>query len=294
MALVQAPSIFRREAELLAEIESHLFLAVERSALVPNLRDAVSYALLGGGKRLRPLLTLVCAEVAGGRREDALDAAAAVEMVHAFSLVHDDLPALDNDRLRRGRATLHVACGEAMAILAGDALLSLAFETAARSARHPDRLVAELASATTAMINGQVLDTLGGFRPELSREDRLYEVHRSKTGALIRAACRMGAVGVSAPEASVDLLSRWGDTVGLMFQVVDDLIDETQTAEHAGKAVGKDRAAGKLTWPAVHGLEASRSEVERLAAEAVRVVEPLGADAAPLREIVDFLSTRTR
>lgn len=294
MAVIQAPSILRREAELLAEIEVHLALSIDRASLVPNLRDAVSYALLGGGKRLRPLLTLVCAEVAGGRREDALDAASAVEMVHAFSLVHDDLPALDNDRLRRGRATLHVACGEAMAILAGDALLSLAFETAARSVRHPDRLVAEVASATTAMINGQVLDTLGGFAADMPRADRLYQVHRNKTGALIRAACRMGAVAVSAPEPTIDLLARWGEAIGLMFQVVDDLIDETQTSEHAGKAVGKDRAAGKLTWPSVHGLSATRIEIDRMAVDARRIVEPLGADAAPLREISDFLATRTR
>jgi len=294
MSVAQAHSILRRESELLHEIEAHLAKSIERSSLVGNLADAVKYALLGGGKRLRPLLTLVCSEVAGGRRPDALDAAASVEMVHAFSLVHDDLPALDNDRMRRGRATLHVACGEAMAILAGDALLSLAFETAARSPRHPDRLVAELASATTAMINGQVLDTLGGFANHQSSEDRLYEVHRSKTGALIRASCRMGALAVSAPDHTVDLITRWGDIIGLMFQVVDDLIDETQTAEHAGKAVGKDRAAGKLTWPAIHGLAGTRREIERQHQEATRVIEPLGADAGPLREITDFLAARTR
>ncbi|MBM4113229.1 MAG: polyprenyl synthetase family protein [Phycisphaerae bacterium] len=289
-----APTMNRREAELLASIEAHLEHAVERSTLAPNLREAVRYALLGGGKRLRPILTLVCAEVSGGRREDVLDAAAAVEMVHAFSLVHDDLPALDNDSLRRGRPTLHVALGEAMAILAGDALLSLAFESAARSPRHPDRLVAELATATTAMITGQVLDTLGGFEASQSPESRLQQVHVNKTGALIRAACRMGAVGVQAPESTIELVSKWGDCVGLMFQVVDDLIDETQTAEHAGKAVGKDRAAGKLTWPSVHGLEATRREIERLVEQSRVVVEPLGADAAPLREIADVLAARTR
>jgi len=292
--MAPAPASIRRETELLAEIESHLALAVDRASLAPNLRESVRYALLGGGKRLRPILTLVCAEVAGGRRDGVLDAAAAVEMVHAFSLVHDDLPALDNDSLRRGRPTLHVAHGEAMAILAGDALLSLAFETAARSPRHSDRLVAELASATTAMITGQVYDTLGGFEADQSNESRLLSVHRNKTGALIRAACRMGAVGVSAPESTVDLLSRWGEVVGLMFQVVDDLIDETQTAEHAGKAVGKDRAAGKLTWPAVHGVDATRREIERLADAAREVADPLGADAAPLLEITELLANRTR
>lgn len=294
MSTAPASATIRREAELLAEIEAHLVHAVDRASLAPSLRDAVRYALLGGGKRLRPLLTLVCAEVSGGRRADVLDAAAAVEMVHAFSLVHDDLPALDNDSMRRGRPTLHVARGEAMAILAGDALLSLAFETAARSPRHPDRLVAELALATTAMITGQVFDTLGGFETERTDQQRLLAVHRNKTGALIRAACRMGAVGVSAPESTIDLLSRWGDIIGLMFQVVDDLIDETQTAEHAGKAVGKDRAAGKLTWPAVHGIDATRREIERLADAAREVADPLGAEAAPLLEIVEVLATRTR
>ncbi|MBX3355234.1 MAG: polyprenyl synthetase family protein [Phycisphaeraceae bacterium] len=294
MSVAPAQPIIQCESEFLAQIEAHLALSVERSCLVPNLREAVRYALLGGGKRLRPLLTLVCAEVAGGRREDALDAASAVEMVHAFSLVHDDLPALDNDDLRRGRPTLHIARGEAMAILAGDALLSLAFETAARSPRHSDRLVAELASATTAMINGQVLDTLGGFDASQSAAQRLDQVHRNKTGALIRAACRMGSIAVSAPDEIIEQLTRWGDTIGLMFQVVDDLIDETQTAEHAGKAVGKDRAAGKLTWPAVHGIPTTRSEIDRLAREAHQVTEPLGADASHLREITDYLATRTR
>lgn len=294
MSIAPAPTSIRREAESLALIEAHLDRAVERAALAPNLREAVRYALLGGGKRLRPMLTLVCAEVSGGRREDVLDAAGAVEMVHAFSLVHDDLPALDNDTLRRGRPTLHVAYGHAMAILAGDALLSLAFESAARSPRQADRLVGELAGATTAMITGQVFDTLGGFPESLGADARLREVHTNKTGALIRAACRMGAVGVQAPESTVEIVSRWGDLIGLMFQVVDDLIDETQTAEHAGKAVGKDRAAGKLTWPAVHGLEATQREIESLLTASRRAVESLGADAAPLCEIADLLAARTR
>ncbi len=292
--MAPAPTLAERERILLAEVDSHLERALDASTLCGNLREAARYAVLGGGKRLRPVLTLLAAEAAGGRRQDALDAAAALEFIHAFSLVHDDLPALDNDAMRRGRPTLHVQFGEAMAILAGDALMSVAFETAARTPRHSGALVAELAAATTAMINGQVLDTLGGFEASLPVADRLRLIHRQKTGALLRAACRMGAIAVGAPEPTLALLSRWGDCMGLMFQIVDDLIDETQTAEHAGKAVGKDREAGKLTWPGVHGIPAAREEVRKLRTESDALLDPLGADGTALREIAEYLANRTR
>jgi geranylgeranyl diphosphate synthase type II len=278
----------------LAAIEARLAHHVEHAQYAPNLRSAVEYALLGGGKRLRPTLVLACARAAGGAVGDALDAAAAIEMVHAFSLVHDDLPALDNDDLRRGRPTLHRAMGEAMAILAGDALLALAFQAAASSPRGALRITGELSRATNAMITGQVHDTLGGFEPGMSDRDRLECIHANKTGALLVCSCRMGALCAGADERTLDVLTRWGTLNGIMFQAVDDLIDETQTAEHAGKAVGKDRDAGKLTYPTVHGIEKTRSEIARLRSEAIATLDPIGAAGEPLARLTDYLAGRTR
>lgn len=277
-----------------AAIEARLAHHVAHADYAPNLRDAVEYALLGGGKRLRPTLVLACARAAGGAVEDALDAAAAIEMVHAFSLVHDDLPALDNDDLRRGRPTLHRAKGEAMAILAGDALLALAFQAASASRTGALRIVMELSRATNAMITGQVHDTLGGFPEGMAAVDRLERIHANKTGALLVCSCRMGALSAGASEPLLALLSTWGTLNGIMFQAVDDLIDETQTAEHAGKAVGKDRDAGKLTYPIVHGLERTRSEIERLRTEAIATLSPLGPAGETLGRLTDYLAGRTR
>lgn len=268
--------------------------------LPPNLKEAVRYALLGGGKRMRPILAWHCCIAAGGHGEESLPAGAAIELIHAFSLVHDDLPALDNDDLRRGIPTLHVHAGEAMAILAGDAMMSLAFEVLARGG--PDRLAGrlgyELSRATTAMIAGQVYDTLGGFDPGLGPRDRLELIHRNKTGALIRAACRMGAMsargGRGADEGSDALaaVSRYADAIGLMFQIVDDLLDVETTAEQTGKRTRKDAEAGKLTYPGLIGVDASRREVERLEGVAMQAVDILGPDAKALRELCHMLAVR--
>jgi geranylgeranyl diphosphate synthase type II len=292
VTMTTQPDVFNLED--LAAIEARLAHHVAHAEYAPNLRSAVEYALLGGGKRLRPTLVLACARAAGGSIDDALDAAAAIEMVHAFSLVHDDLPALDNDDLRRGRPTLHRAMGEAMAILAGDALLALAFQAASASPRGALRIVMELSRATNAMITGQVHDTLGGFPADLSAVDRLERIHANKTGALLVCSCRMGALSAGAPEQLLSQLTQWGTLNGVMFQAVDDLIDETQTAEHAGKAVGKDRDAGKLTYPIVHGLERTRSEIERLRNEALETIAPLGPAGEPLGRLTDYLAGRTR
>ncbi len=275
-------------------IERRLASHIASAHYAPNLREAVEYALLGGGKRLRPTLVLACCRAAGGQTDDALDAAAAIEMVHAFSLVHDDLPALDNDDLRRGRPTLHKACGEAMAILAGDALLALAFQAAAASPHGALPIVAELSRATNAMITGQVHDTLGGFPEGLPDTTKLERIHANKTGALLVCSCRMGAMCARADASTLATLSMWGTLNGIMFQAVDDLIDETQSAEHAGKAVGKDRDAGKLTYPIVHGLDHTRVEIARLRDEAMASLAPLGPRGGPLRSITEFLANRTR
>ena len=284
-------------AEAAAEVEAYLAEWLAERALPENLRAAIRYAVLGGGKRIRPLLVRLSCEAVGGSPEQALPAAAAMELVHTFSLVHDDLPAMDDDDLRRGRPTLHRHTSEAMAILAGDAMLALAFEILANRAPTPGlagALCAELAVATDDMIAGQVYDTLPDFPASTPPLARLQTIHRHKTGALIRCACRLGAMSAGERNGQLDGITRYGDAIGLMFQVVDDLLDVTQTSEHLGKTAHKDARQGKLTYPAVLGVDASRREVERLHGEACQALEPLGSGAAPLRELSAWLAKRTR
>ncbi|CAN5830576.1 polyprenyl synthetase family protein [soil metagenome] len=294
------------------EVDEYLRQLVDGLAFPTNLRDAIAYGLYGGGKRLRPLLAWWCCAAVGGDPAASLPAGAAVELVHAFSLVHDDLPAMDDDDLRRGRPTLHRATSEAMAILAGDAMLNLAYAHLVDATRAPallGSLVRELAEGTGGMIAGQVYDTLGGFEPGLEDERKLSTIHLNKTGALLRAACRMGAmIGLDAPgpagaqphrksdspRASLDAITRYADAVGLMFQIVDDIIDVTQPAEHAGKKTGKDAEAGKLTYPGVLGLGASRERVARLLDGASAALQPFGAAADPLRAIAAYMAIRTK
>jgi len=267
-----------------------------------NLRSAVEHSLLSGGKRLRPLLAIGACEAVCGDAARATAAACALECVHAFSLTHDDLPALDNDDLRRGRPTTHVAFGEAMAILAGDALLSMAFQALTIDANRTSdnalagRLSRELATATTSMIEGQVYDTLGGLDPSMGDKDKIEQIHRKKTGALITAACKMGAMAGGAPDDSESLkrLTRFGQAVGLMFQIVDDLIDVEQTAEHVGKRTGKDIDAGKMTYPAILGVEQSRVAVDQLRSDALQAIRPLGANADRLVTLCEKMARRTR
>ena len=290
------------ESRIASPLDPALLDAVERALadflaaqdLPDNLRAACLHAVLAGGKRLRPILVLECARAAGGSVEGAMPAAVAIEFVHAFSLVHDDLPALDNDTMRRGKPTCHVAFGEAMAILAGDCLLALAPVAAARTAHNAGEIQRELMANTVRMIAGQVYDTLQGFPPGLADRAKLELVHHNKTGALLEAACRMGALAAGADAATLARLATYGRATGLMFQIVDDLIDATQTAEHAGKATGKDVEAGKLTYPAVHGIEGSRREIARLRDEAALALGPLGARAESLANLLEFLATRTK
>jgi geranylgeranyl diphosphate synthase type II len=291
---VQVPAIVPR---LVKEVEADLARRLAAFRGPDMLRDAMSYSVLGGGKRLRPVLTLLSCEAAGGSRDRARAAAAALELVHGFSLIHDDLPAMDDDDLRRGRPTLHIHAGEAMAVLAGDALMSLAFEwltAAGDDGAVTGRLVGELARATTHMIGGQVYDTLGGLPPEYDGAAQLDLIHRNKTAALIRAACTMGAICGRSDACAYEALAAYGEATGLMFQVVDDLLDVTQSAEHTGKATGKDLPAGKLTYPGVHGTAASRQAVERLRCEAHAALEPLGRAGSDLRELCDYMAVRTR
>ncbi len=288
------------EAEPAGAVEQYLAEFVADRLLPDNLRAAIEYALLGGGKRLRPVLVIRAFEAVAGPGADvgpAMPAAGAIEMIHCFSLVHDDLPAMDDDDLRRGRPTLHKATNEAMAILAGDAMTGLAFELVAT--RVPDPTLAglitrELAIATNDMIAGQVYDTLPDFDDTIDPIDRLRTIHSNKTGALIRGSVRMGAILAGASDNQLDSLTQYGQTMGLMFQVVDDLLDVTQTTEHLGKAAGKDAGMGKMTYPGLLGVDGSRAEVERLRTLATESLQSFGPEATPLRELCDYFAVRTR
>ena len=301
-----------------AGVEEAIRSHVLGRGLPAALAEAVLYAGLGPGKRVRPRLVLLAfgavagGEAAAGAERAAVRAAAAVEMVHAFSLVHDDLPAMDDDDLRRGRPTLHRHSSEAMAILGGDALLSMAFEVVAGVDDAPlaAALTGELATATTDMIAGQVYDTLPGIADSAdgltsaatveaagvdpSAVSGLMRTHRLKTGALLRAAARMGGRCGGADAAQLDALTRYADAVGLMFQVIDDLLDVTSDAATLGKATQKDGAAGKRTYPGLLGLDGARAEATRLRGEALGALTPFGPAAVPLRELAEALAERDR
>lgn len=274
-----------------------------------NLTDAMLYSTLGPGKRARPLLVWHSFGAVAGNSEhpahveQCLPAAAAVEMIHAFSLIHDDLPGLDNDDLRRGRPTLHKHTNEAMAILAGDCLLTSAFQVLSErvaSLTLQAKLVRELALGTNGMIAGQIFDTLGGFPAGITAEQTLELIHRNKTGMLMRASCRMGALCAieGHPEAgrldALGAITRYAEAIGLMFQVVDDVLDVTQSTEHLGKKSGKDLDAGKRTYPGVLGLEQSRAAVRHLHELSLAAIEPLGEAAEPLRQLSTFMAIRTK
>ena len=241
-----------------------------------TLASAMRYAVLGGGKRIRPALAMASSIAVGGARRDALPAAAALEMIHTYSLIHDDL--------RRGQPTVHVRYGEAIAILAGDALHTLAFETIAGSEAPPEvRLgcVARLAAAAgpAGMVGGQVLDMEAETRTPDARG--LEAIHRGKTGALISASLALGALAGGGSVRQADALAAFGRELGLVFQIVDDLLDEEQTSARLGKSAGKDRAAGKATYPAIHGLEGARAEAERRAERARGLLAAVGREPGP-------------
>lgn len=266
------------------------------AAAPPRVVEAMRYSLLAGGKRLRPALVLECHAVCGGRDPSAaLPAAAAMELIHTFSLVHDDLPAMDNDDLRRGRPTNHKVHGEAMAILAGDAMTTLAFELIARHA-HPRTAAAQVAELANAggpegMIGGQVLD-MDGEQRKLSLAE-LRHMHRLKTGALLTASCRLGAIAADAPPASLDALTNFGQKLGLAFQIIDDCLDVTSTPAQLGKATNKDAAKGKNTYPLLLGLDQSRAEAHRSLELALADLTPFGPAADGLRSLARFIVDRT-
>lgn len=261
-----------------------------------SIHKAMRYCVFAGGKRLRPVLCIAAAEACGGRREDVFPAACAVELMHTYSLVHDDLPCMDDDDLRRGRATCHKVYGEGMAVLCGDALLTEAFAVVAKSkgnSRHSvGDLVAELAQAggSRKLIGGQVLD-LEGEGEKLSKEE-LVMIHEAKTAALLVTSLRLGAMSANAGSEELEALTAYGYSLGLAFQVIDDILDVTQSTEDLGKTAGKDEAVQKATYPSVLGLEGARKEAERLTGSALDALGIFGGKGVRLREIAEWMLLR--
>jgi geranylgeranyl diphosphate synthase type II len=260
-----------------------------------SLHEAMRYSVFAGGKRLRPALVLLSNRACVGDEDAALPAACALELVHTYSLIHDDLPAMDDDDLRRGKPTCHKQFGEAVAILAGDALLTLAFELVAPMPAAAKELAG--AAGSLGMIAGQVADMEAeGAADTCSPEElkkKVEYIHRHKTAALIRAAARMGAVLASAGSAQLAALSRYGECLGLAFQVTDDILDMTGTEERMGKAVGKDIRRGKLVHPLAFGLEESKAKAKDLIVSAKEALELFLDKAEPLNLLADFVLTRS-
>jgi geranylgeranyl diphosphate synthase, type II len=259
------------------------------------LHEAMRYSALAPGKRLRPLLVLAACEAVGGDPETALEAACAVELVHCFSLIHDDLPAIDNDELRRGRPTCHVQFGEGIALLAGDALFALAFSALAKLNAPADRILRCVqiladASGSDGLVGGEVVDILTEGKPFDART--LEFIHSRKTGSLIAGSCEMGAVLGGADAATQRGIHRFGELVGLSFQVIDDILNETSTPEQLGKAAGSDRAREKATFPFLVGLEESERMAGELARAAVAELDRLNLEAKTLRYLADYTIVR--
>lgn len=237
-----------------------------------ELHQAMRYSGAAPGKRLRPALCMACSEAVGGTAQQVADAGCAIELVHAFSLIHDDLPAIDDDDLRRGRPTCHVQFGDAIAILAGDALFSLAFEILSHCEGEPARVLRAVqmlgaASGSGGLVGGEVLDVLSEGQPATA--ELIERIHRQKTGALIAASCGIGAVLGGGTEEQIAALELFGQKIGLAFQMADDILNETSTPEKLGKAAGSDRERQKATYPAVYGLQETRDKACRLVEKAV-------------------------
>lgn len=282
------------------EIDGFLEAVIPHSSTAPAaLHEAIRYSLFAGGKRVRPILTLAAAETIGRPAIGILPIACSVELIHTYSLIHDDLPAMDNDDYRRGKPTNHMVFGEAIAILAGDSLLTLAFELCSR----PDlvdglapslqaRVIRELAlgAGNVGMVGGQVLDI------QAERQDidlaTLQTIHRYKTGMLIRAAVRMGAIAASATAEQLDALTAYAEDAGLAFQVADDVLNVTGTREELGKNPQTDAQRGKKTYPTFLGVDGARGFAEECATRAVKRLDGFDVQAEPLRELARYITSR--
>jgi geranylgeranyl diphosphate synthase, type II len=288
------PDFFDEDLQL---VDAALERCLPKAATPPgSIHEAMRYSVFAGGKRIRPILCLEAARIFAPDVTPALHPACAIEFIHTYSLIHDDLPALDNDDLRRGKPTCHKKFGEAIAILAGDALLTLAFETIGVTPVSGDlraKILTEVATSAgtvNGMVGGQVADLEAegkGVGPET-----LEYIHRSKTAALIRASVTAGAICAGASDADVARLRHFGETVGWAFQVTDDILDVEESSAALGKTAGKDIAQQKATYPSVFGLERSHQIANDLSAQAIAALEPYAERAARLRQIAHFLLHR--
>jgi geranylgeranyl diphosphate synthase, type II len=265
----------------------------------PVIHEAMRYSVFAGGKRLRPILVIAGAEAVGGQMADVMPTACCFELIHTYSLVHDDLPAMDDDDYRRGRLTNHKVFGEAIAVLAGDALLTHAlglvavnFGLGKAAADVFPRVLAEItgAAGTDGMVGGQVVDVQSEGKTVPA--ETLEYIHTRKTAALIRGALRSGALLAGAPEAALTGLTTYGERIGLAFQIVDDILDVEGSLETLGKTAGKDQRQQKITYPSLHGLPASKARAAALTREAHAALAPLGPAAEPLRALADFILNR--
>ena len=281
-----------------ALIDSELDRLLPKETDEPKrLHSAIRWSVFAGGKRFRPALLLATGQTFGASTDDLLRAACALEMIHTYSLIHDDLPSMDDDDLRRGRPTCHVKFGEATAILAGDALQTLAFQTIAEDERlAPElrvKLIAEIARAAgtpEGMVAGQALDLAAESRDVSG--DELERIHHQKTGALIRAAARCGATIAGANEDELAAITEYATNLGLLFQITDDLLDVTATAEDLGKTPGKDARSRKATYPALYGIEATRAQLEVVHRAACDALQRIDRPTQLLRAIADFILER--
>ncbi len=259
-----------------------------------RLYEAARWSVFAGGKRFRPALLLAVGKAFGCAEDRLLSTACAVEMIHTYSLIHDDLPAMDDDDLRRGRATCHVKFDEATAVLAGDVLQTLAFQAIANdenlSEKTRVRLISELANSAARMVDGQQLD-LDGEGRKIALED-LEKIHQNKTGAMISVSARSGAIIAEAPDKELNAITDYAVKLGLLFQITDDLLDITQTTEILGKTAGKDERAEKATYPAFYGIEETSKLAEKVHREAVGALDNLERPTDILREIADFILDR--
>jgi len=286
---------FFEEDRLLVDAQLERLLPGE-DVRPPSIHKAMRYSVFAGGKRIRPILCLEAARIFAPEPSAALFPGCAIEFIHTYSLIHDDLPSLDNDDLRRGKPTSHKQFGEATAILAGDALLTLAFETVAAAPVNAERRVAMVTEISTAAgtVNGMVGGQVADLEAEGQRvgAETLEYIHRSKTAALIRASITAGAICAGANAEDVARLRSFGETIGWAFQVTDDILDVTESSAALGKTAGKDLAQEKATYPAVFGLERSQEIASELEKKAIAELAGYGARAQRLREIAEFLGER--
>ena len=282
------------------ELDIYFKSHIQDGSSVPSqVLEAMSYSFIGTGKALRPFLVLTIADMLGLEKKYALQIALAIEMVHTYSLIHDDLPAMDNDTLRRGKPTCHIKFSEATAILAGDALLTHAFEVLANEKTHPNalircQLITFLAKSAgiMGMIGGQMMDLEAEKKPRL--ENEIYKMQSMKTGALLKFSCIAPAIAAQKEQATIETLTNYANAIGLLFQITDDLLDETGSEQEVGKTLKKDKTAGKSTFLNIYGIEKTKELAQIMHKKALNSLDtPFLKQTTPLKELADFILTRT-